>query len=193
VAPRQYLVELARLGSRKPFLIDSPDVYLEPQSLGQFFKDGIYRKLQGNSYFGYDYDEGFVLEGRLVQIEVLNDLTPGKACQKAYRLALEQALNAAGFQLKPAAPIQIGVGVVGVEPRESDKTLAGIMVEAYARNSRLKKSFFVRYGAGHPRGLPAAVRLSAEMLVSQILSKATTGQESGRATPGSKAHAGRGK
>ena len=42
------------------------------------------------------------------------------------------------------------------------------MVEAYLRNARLKKSFFIRYGAGSPRGLPAAIRLSAEMLISEL-------------------------
>jgi hypothetical protein len=36
------------------------------------------------------------------------------------------------------------------------------------RNARQKKSFFIRYGAGTERGLAAAIRLSAEMLVSQL-------------------------
>jgi hypothetical protein len=170
VDPREYLAELRRLGARKPFLTDSPDVYLEPQSLGQFFTEKIYRELRGNAYFGYDYDEGFVLEGKRVQIEVLKELTPGTSCQAAYRMALEQALNAAGLQLKLAAPIQIGVCIVGVESRETQKTLAGVMVEAYLRNATQKKSFFIRYGSGHTRSLAAAVRLSAEILVSQLVS-----------------------
>ena len=42
------------------------------------------------------------------------------------------------------------------------------MVEAYLRNAGRKKSFFIRYGAGTQRGLAAAIRLSAEMLVSQL-------------------------
>jgi len=171
VDPREYLAELRRLGTRKPFLTDSPDVYLEPQSLGHFFTEKIYRELRGNAYFGYDYDEGFVLEGRTVQIKVLKDLTPGTSCQVAYRMALEQALNAAGLQLKLAAPIQIGVCIVGVESRETQKTLAGVMVEAYLRNANRKKSFFIRYGSGHPRGLGAAIRLSAEMLAGQLMSR----------------------
>jgi hypothetical protein len=65
------------LGAPKPFLADSADVYLEPQSVGRFFTDGIYRKLRGNAYFGYDYDEGFVMEGKAVQIEVLKGLRAG--------------------------------------------------------------------------------------------------------------------
>jgi hypothetical protein len=152
-------------------LADSPDVYLEPQSLGQFFTEKIYRKLRGNAYFGYDYDEGFVLEGKTVQIEVLKDLTPGNGCQSAYRLALGHALNAAGFELKQAAPIQIGVCIIGVESLKTQKTLAGVMVEAFLRNVNRKKSFFIRYGSGHSRGLAGAIRVSGEVLVSQLLSR----------------------
>ena len=171
INPREYLADLRRLGARKPFLTDSPDVYLEPQSLGHFFTEKIYRELRGNAYFGYDYDEGFVLEGKTVQIEVLKELTPGTSCQAAYRMALQQALNAAGLQLKLTSPIQIGVCIVGVESRETQKTLAGVMVEAYLRNANRKKSFFIRYGSGHPRGLEAAIRLSAEMLMGQFVSR----------------------
>jgi hypothetical protein len=174
VDPREYLTELRRLGARKPFLTDSPDVYLEPQSLGRFFTDGIYRKLRGNAYFGYDYDEGFVMEGKTVQIEVLKELTAGAGCQAAYRMALEQSLRAAGLQIKPTASIQIGVCIVGAETRETQKTLPGVMVEAYLRNANRKKSYFIRYGSGHPRGLPAAIRLSAEMLISQLVLRAGT-------------------
>jgi hypothetical protein len=54
--------------------------------------------------------------------------------------------------------------------------LIGIMVEAYVRSSIGKKSLFIRYDAGHPRGLVAAIRLSAEMLVSQIISRTSVAQ-----------------
>ena len=172
IDPRQALAELRRLGARKPFLTDSPDVYLEPKSLHRFFTERIYRKLQGNAYFGYDYDEGFLLAGNQVQIEVLKDLSRGACCQNAYRIALEQALQAQDLVIKPRAPHQIGVSIVGVERQETPNTLPGVMVEAYLRNSVLKKSFFIRYGAGHPRGLPAAIRLSAEMLAAQIIARA---------------------
>jgi hypothetical protein len=123
-----------------------PDVYLEPQSLGQFFTDVIYRKLRGNAYFGYDYDEGFVLDEKMAQIEVLRDMTPGIGCQAAYRLALQQAIVSARLRPKPTAPIQIGVCIVGVEPRKTEQTLPGVMVEAFLRNATLKKSLFIRYG-----------------------------------------------
>src|SRR6188474_2441389 len=52
IDPRRALAELRRLGTRKPFSADSPDVYLEPRSLNRFFTERIYRKLQGNAYFG---------------------------------------------------------------------------------------------------------------------------------------------
>jgi hypothetical protein len=168
VDPRTYLAELARLGARKPFLTNSPDVYLEPQSLNQFFTLPIYRKLQGNAYFGYRYDEGFKLDGKEVQIEIIKDLTPGKKFAAPYRLALEKALEAAGLQLKPKASCQIGICIVGIEEHETTQTLPGIMVESYLRNAQLKKSFFIRYGAGSPRGLAASIRLSAEMLISEL-------------------------
>ncbi len=168
VDPRTYLTELARLGARKPFLVDSPDVYLEPHSLNHFFTEPIYRRLMGNAYFGYDYDEGFRFDGKAVQIETLKDLTPGAAAHAAYRLALEQALTTSGFEVKTLAPCHIGVCIVGIETRETEKTLPGVMVEAYLRNIQQKKSFFIRFGAGSPRGLAAAFRISAEMLVSQL-------------------------
>lgn len=174
VDPRSYLAELRRLSIKRPFLEDSPDVYLESQSLGTFFTRGIYQKLRGNAYFGYEHDEGFLMEGNAVQIEFLKDLAPGKPHQTAYRLALDEALKTSGFALKLSAAHQIGVCIVGVEPDETTKTLPGIMVEAYLHNKQLKKSFFTRYGAGHPRGLPAAIRLSAEMLVAQLCSRSTS-------------------
>jgi hypothetical protein len=177
--PRTQLAEMARIGARKPFLVDSPDVYLEPNSLNRFFTEAIYRRLQGNAYFGYDYDEGFRLEGNSVQIEVLKDLTPGEACRAAYRVALMQALSVAGVAVKPPPPVQIGVCIVGVESRETDKTLPGIMVEAYLRNALQKKSFFIRFGAGSPRGLVPAIKLSAEMLVSQLVTRRRTDGRTG--------------
>ena len=107
-------------------------------------------------------------DGKEVQIDVIKDLTPDATCLAAYRLALEQALAAAGLEVKPSAPCQIGLCIIGMESRETSKTLPGVMVEAYLRNAELKKSFFIRYGAGSRRGLAAAIRLSAEMLVSQL-------------------------
>ena len=171
VDPRAYLTQLSRLGSRNPFLTDSPDVYLEPQSLNRFFTDPIYQRLEGNAYFGYCYDEGFSFEGTEVRIETLRDLTPGASCIAAYRRALEKALAAAGFEIKPTASCQIGICIVGIEAKETDNTLPGVMVEAYLRNAREKKSFFIRYGAGSPRSLSAAIRLSAEMLVAELLAR----------------------
>jgi hypothetical protein len=171
VDPHEYLLEMSRVVARKPFLTDSPDVYLEPKSLNRFFTEGIYKKLRGNAYVGYDYDEGFLLQGNTVELEVLKDLTPERSCKAAFRLALEQSFNAAGFEIKTTSPHQVGICIVGIEPRKTPSTLAGIMVEAYVRSSIRKKSFFMRYGAGHPRGLAAAIRLSAEMLVSQIISR----------------------
>ncbi len=179
VDPRQYLAELARVGARKPFLVDSPDVYLEPRSLNHFFTEPIYRRLQGNAYFGYDFDEGFRFEGKAVQIEALKDLTPGSLCYAAYKLALERALGASGLEVRPAATCQIGVCIVGVETRETEKTLSGVMVEAYLRNVQQKKSFFIRFGAGSPRGLAAAIWLSAEMLVSQLESRRRSDERAG--------------
>jgi hypothetical protein len=168
VDPKAYLTQLSRLGARKPFLTDSPDVYLEPVSLNQFFTQEIYRRLEGNVYFGYRYDEGFVFEGTEVQIEMIRDLTPGSSCTAAYRLALGKALSAAGIKIDPAAPYQIGICIVGIEEHETEKTLPGVMVEAYLRNALDKKSYFIRYGAGSPRSLAAAIRLSAEMLVAEL-------------------------
>ncbi len=169
--PRSQLAEMARIGARRPFLVDSSDVYLEPRSLNRFFTEAIYRRLQGNAYFGYDYDEGFQFEGNAVQIEVLKELNPGETCRAAYRVALMQALSGAALEVKQQATCQIGLCIVGAEPRETDKTLPGIMVEAYLRNAQQKKSFFIRFGAGSPRGLAPAIQLSGEMLVSQLLAR----------------------
>jgi hypothetical protein len=174
VDPKVYMAELYRLGAHKPFLTDSPDVYLEPRSLNRFFTEPIYKKLWGNVYFGYRYDEGFIHEGTEIQIEILKDLTPGAICSAAYRLALGQALSAAGLQIKTAAPYQIGVCIIGIEDKETNKTLPGVMVESFFRNALQKKSFFIRFGAGSPRGLVAAIRLSAEMLVSELETRRKT-------------------
>jgi hypothetical protein len=163
---RSYMAELARMGAKKPFLSDSPDVYLEPESLNRFFTKDIYRKLEGNAYFGYRFDEGFTCKTAEVRIEDIKDLTRNTGA--AYRLALQRALADSGFTVKPKAACQIVICIVGVESRETDRTLPGVMVEAYLRNSSKKKSFFIRYGAGSPKGLAAALRLSAAMLVAEL-------------------------
>ena len=161
------IAELARLGARKPFLRDSPDVHLEPQSLNRFFTDRIYQRLEGNAYFGYRFDEGFTAcKEREVSIEEIKDLTGTTAA--AYRFALEQALTAEGYRINPKAACQIGLAIVGIEPKETSRTLPGVMVEAYLRNASTRKSFFIRYGAGSSRGFAAAIRLSALMLVAEL-------------------------
>ena len=158
------LVHVMRISANAPFLKDSSDVLLEPQSLNQFFTDRIYQRLEGNSYFGYRWDEGFTCDKREVSIVEIKDLT--KTAADAYRLALRQALYE--YEIKQEAVCQVGLAIVGIEAEETKDTLSGVMVEAYLRNSETKKSFFYRYGAGSPRGLAAAVRLSAEMLVAEL-------------------------
>ena len=160
------LTVLARLGAVNPFLKDSSDVHLEPQSLNQFFTDRIYQRLEGNAYFGYRWDEGFTCAGKEVSIEEIRDLT--ETTGAAYRRALEMSLEAANFKIKPGAACQIGICIVGVETKETDRTLPGVMVEAYFRNASEKKSFFIRFGAGSPRGLAGAIQLSAEMLAAEL-------------------------
>ncbi len=171
VNQREALALMMRLGAKKPFLRDSSDVYLEPDSLNKFFTMPIYQKLEGNGYFGYRYNEGFSFGGSDVQIAVIKDITDGQRCLPAYRKAIENALAAAGLAINPKALCQIGICIVGIEERENEQTLPGIMVEAYLRNSALKKSFFIRYGAGSARGLAPAIRLSAEMLIAELQGK----------------------
>jgi len=158
---------LSRLGAVHPFMKDSPDVHLEPQSLGRFFTDRIYQRLEGNMYFGYRFDEGFTTcAEKEVSIEEIEDLT--ETTGAAYRRALEMSLEAANYKIKPGAACRIGLCIVGVEAKETDKTLSGVMIEAYFRNASEKKSFFIRFGAGSPRGLAGAIQLSAEMLVAEL-------------------------
>jgi hypothetical protein len=167
---REGFAVLSRLGANEPFLKNSPDVHLEPQSLNGFFTDAIYRRLEGNAYFGYRLDEGFNIagcSGKEVVIEEIRDLTE-TAAGAAYRHALEMSLEAANYKIKPEANCQIGFCVVGVETNETDRTLPGVMIEAYFRNASAKKSFFIRYGVGSPRGLAAAIQLSAGMLVAEL-------------------------
>ena len=161
---RDGIAFMSRISANKPFLKDSSDVLLEPKSLNRFFTDKIYQKLTGNAYFGYKWDEGFTCPSKEVLIAEIKDLT--ETAVPAYRLALEQALSE--YRIKPDAVCQIGATIVGIEDKETDRTLTGVMVEAYLRNTSTKKSFFYRYGAGSPRGLAAALRISAEMLAAEL-------------------------
>jgi len=163
---REGLAVLSRLGANKPFLKDSSDVHLEPQSLNRFFTERIYQRLEGNSYFGYRWNEGFNCAEKVVAIEEIRDLTGTAGA--AYRKALDLAFDAAGYQIKPNAVCQIGIAIVGVETKETDRTLPGVMIEAYFLNTITRKTFFVRFGAGSPRGLAGAILLSAEMLIAEL-------------------------
>ena len=155
---------MGRISANKPFLKDSSDVLLEPESMNRFFTDKIYQKLTGNAYFGYKWDEGFTCPSKEVFIAEIKDLAETTA--PAYRLALEQALSE--YLINPDAACQIGVAIVGIEDKETQKTLPGVMVEAYLRNASTQKSFFYRFGAGSPRGLAAALRISAEQLIAEL-------------------------
>jgi hypothetical protein len=157
---------LARLSTVNPFLKDSSDVLLEPQSIGKFFTDTIYQRLEGNAYFGYRWNEGFTCAEKAISIEEVNDLTGTTGA--AYRHALELTLSAENYEIKPRKNCQIGLAVVGVESQQTDRTLPGVTVEAYLRNTVTKKSFFIRFGVGSSRGLAAAIQLSAEMLVAEL-------------------------
>jgi len=163
---KEGLTFVARMSAKKPFLKDASDILLEPKSLNQFFTGRIYEKLEGNAYFGYQWDEGFTCNESEVTIEEIKDLTASAGA--AYRLALEQSLAADGYTINPSAICQIGIAIVGIEAKETERTLPGVMIEAYLRNSSTKKSFFFRFGAGSPRGLAAAMRLSAAMLVAEL-------------------------
>jgi hypothetical protein len=110
--------------------------------------------------------EGFSSYCRLTASWV-KDLTKGQRCLSAYRIAIETALSAAGLTVNPKTSCQIGICIIGIQDLETEQTLPGIMLEAYLRNLVLKKSFFIRYGAGSARGLAPAIRLSTEMLIAE--------------------------
>ena len=158
---------IARVSAKKPFLKDSSDVLLEPKSLNQFFTDRIYERLEGNAYFGYRYDEGFTCANETeVAITEIKDLTG--ATEAAYRFALEKSLEADGYTINPKAVCQIGLCIIGRETEETGATLPGVAVEAYLRNASTKKSYFIRFGSGSPRGMAAAIRLSAAVIVAEL-------------------------
>jgi hypothetical protein len=160
------MVSIKRMIDQRPFLKDSLDVIWEPQTLNKFFTDRIYEKLTGNTILGYTWDEGFACSAREVSIVEIKDLT--KTYGAAYKLALEQALTAGGYKINPKADCQIGIAILGVEPKETDKTLPGVLVEAYLRNAATKKSYFIRYGTGSYEGLATALRTSTARLYSEI-------------------------
>ena len=160
------MVSIKRMIDQRPFLKDSLDVIWEPQTLNKFFTGKIYERLTGNAFLGYIWDEGFTCSAREVSIAEVKDFT--KTYGAAYRLALEQALTAGGYKVNPKANCQIGIAILGVEPKETDKTLPGVLVEAYLRNAATKKSYFIRYGTGSYEGLATALRTSTARLYSEI-------------------------
>ena len=157
---------IGRMTEQRPFIKDSLDVIHEKQSLNNFFTDRIYERLKGNAYYGYTWDEGFNCSNREVSIEEIKDLS-GKY-EKAYRLALEQSLTAGGYKINPKSVCQIGLAIVGAEPVETEKTLPGVLIEAFLRNAQLKKSFFIRFGTGSYEGFTVAIRTSAARIYSEL-------------------------
>lgn len=162
----QGMAALSRMTEQNPFLKDSLDVIWEPESLNKFFTDKIYEKLTGNAYFGYTWDEGFTCSSREVSIEEIKDFT--KTYEAAYRLSLEQALAAGGYKINPKAVCQIGLAIVGAEPKETDKTLPGVLIEAFLRNSTARRSFFIRFGTGSYEGFAVALRTSAARIYAEL-------------------------
>jgi hypothetical protein len=167
--PEQKQLEfLAITTMSKKFLTDSPDVIKEKQSLYQFFNKEIYENLRGNYLLGYLYDEGFNFSGNTVTIDVVKTIPSTEKYKRAFKKALEFSATDNNILIRDC-PYHLGVCIVGVEPKNTKSTLAGVMLEVYITNQKYKKTFFYRFGTGSKKGLEFAMLDASDTIFRIIL------------------------
>ncbi len=168
---RRDLEFLAKVTAVRPFLEDCPDLRTDPQSIGRFFTPEVYARLQGNDYYGYQYNEGFSWLGGAVCLDPIRSVSSTQPYQEVFTQVLREALRQRGFRLESRAAARIGLCLVGVETRQTFQTLPGIMVEVYFTQTRTGKSFFWRFGVGSRDGFSAALVDASDIIAEFLLQR----------------------
>jgi hypothetical protein len=144
----------------KPFLQIAADVNY-PQTLNLFFTGSVYRRLKGNPFLGYLFDEGVNFRPTHVCLTV-----DGADHLKKYTGILNEILVEYNRSLRfsKQAPFSLHLFIVDITPHKSRGLIPSITLEVALRDNRSKKSFFIRFSTGHAGGLFEALQLAVKRI-----------------------------
>lgn len=144
----------------KPFLQTAADVNY-PQTLNLFFTDSVYRRLKGNPFLGYLFDEGVNFRPAHVCLTV-----DGAEHLKKYSGILNEILLQYNRSLRfsKQAPFTLRLFIVDITPKKSRDLIPSITLEVALRDNRSQKSFFIRFSTGHAEGLFEALQLAVKRI-----------------------------
>lgn len=152
-----------------PFLSHSPDWKHASETTNHFFTTPIYKKLKGNFLKGWEYDEGFVMESKSIQlIPVLGVGESGRYIDEMTVL-IKNGLAKRGIKINDDANTRLSLCLVGVVPVISPQSLPGIIIEMYAKNKRSRKAYLFRFATGKKTGLPDALKDAADIIILKCL------------------------
>ena len=150
---KQKIQLLKDIIKRRPFLRSSSDVKLKKFTIGKFFNMEIYKKLEGNDILGYEHDEGFKNESSSVFIRTIRTNSKTAPFRQQFIRSLNNIIRVKKVRISKVSRIEMGIGLLDVEPEKTSSSLPGALVEIYFKNKRSGKYFYYRFSTGKSSGL----------------------------------------
>lgn len=150
---KQKIQLLKDIIKRRPFLRSSSDVKLKKFTIGEFFNMEIYKKLEGNDILGYEHDEGFKNESSSVFIRTIRTNNKTAPFRQRFIRSLNNIIRVKKVRISKVSRIEMGVGLLDVEPEKTSSSLPGALVEIYFKNKSSGKYFYYRFSTGKSSGL----------------------------------------
>ncbi len=149
----------------RPFLESAVDVRYE-HTLNRFFNNRIYRKLTGNPFVGYIYDEGISITDNRFKIDCVKSRSDLKEYGQVFeRLFHEMVKAKKNYIVDDKAAASIGIFIADITPEPEDKHLIpSITIELYIKDNRSNRAFFKRFSTGNRKELYYAMRLSIKRI-----------------------------
>jgi hypothetical protein len=149
----------------QPFLKTAVDVHY-PDTLNLFFTDKIYRRLKGNPFVGYLFDEGVTIRSNRFCLNI--DAPPAfKKYTAIFRDLLEKTTSPV-YRLDFSAPspgCTLHLFIVDINPEKSRGLIPSITLEMALKDNTQNRAFFIRFSTGHADGLFEAMQLAVKRIV----------------------------
>jgi hypothetical protein len=152
-----------------PFISHSPDWKHAPETTNHFFTTPIYKKLKGNFLKGWEYDEGFVMESKSIQLLPVQGVGESRRYIDEITVQIKRGFAKRGIKIQDNANTRLSLCLVGVEPVISPQSLPGIIIEMYVKNKRSRKAYLFRFATGKKTGLPDALKDAADIIILKCL------------------------
>ena len=156
----------------KPFLQTAIDTGY-PATMNRFFSPDIYRKLQGNPFVGYIYDEGVIVTGRTITIDRI-DAPPElaeycKIFEALFRKMAAKTENGSyDFKFDASGMVGVGIYICDITHKSRTKKLIpSITLECYFKD-KTGRAFFKRFSTASGYELYNAMRLAIKRIYLDI-------------------------